>query len=105
MGRVGMSDFQTRVLDLVSKIPKGKVTTYKEIAQALNNPRAQRAVGNVLARNPRPLKIPCHRVVKSDGKVGGYKFGCGQKMKSLVQEGIKVQRGKIDLKKYFFRFE
>jgi methylated-DNA-[protein]-cysteine S-methyltransferase len=100
-----MPSFQRRVLELVSKIPQGRVTTYAEIARALNNPRAQRAVGNVLARNPRPLKIPCHRVVKSDGKVGGYKFGCGQKMKLLVREGIKVQKGKIDLKKYFFRFE
>ena len=95
-----MSEFQDRVLKLVSMIPKGKVTTYKELARALGRPRAYRAVANALARNPYPIKIPCHRVVRSDGKIGGYKLGGKQKMKLLTAEGIEVKRGRVDLEKY-----
>jgi methylated-DNA-[protein]-cysteine S-methyltransferase len=100
-----MSKFQVRVLELVSKIPRGKVTTYKEIARALGSPNACRAVGNALARNPRPLKIPCHRVMRSDGKIGGYRFGSGRKARLLAKEGIKIEGEKVNLKKYIFKFD
>ena len=70
----------------------------------MGNPAGYRAVGNALTKNPCPVKIPCYRVVKSNGEIGGYKFGSVRKVKLLVQEGIEVQKGKIDLKKYFFRF-
>jgi len=99
-----MSEFQTRVLELVSKIPKGKVTTYKEVARALGSPRSCRAVGNALARNPHPLEIPCHRVVRSDGKIGGYRFGRRRKAKLLVDEGVEIRGGKVNLREHMFKF-
>ena len=93
--------FQARVLELVSKVPRGKVTTYKELARALGSPKAYRAVGNALAKNPRPLKIPCHRVVCSDGKIGGYKLGIRRKTELLLREGVNVKNGKVDLQELF----
>lgn len=101
---VGMSEFQTRVLELVSIVPRGKVTTYKELAWAAGRPRAYRAMANALAKNPCPIKIPCHRVVRSDGKIGGYKLGMRQKVKLLVAEGIEIKGGKVDLARYLFRY-
>lgn len=99
-----MSEFQARVLELVSKIPKGRVTTYKELARALGCPKACRAVGNALAGNPRPLEIPCHRVVRSDSRLGGYRFGRERKVRLLAGEGVKIEGGKVDLKKFMFKF-
>lgn len=96
-----MSEFQLKVLKLVSKVPRGWVTTYKELARALGNPRACRAVGNALASNPRPIKIPCHRVVCSDGKIGGYKLGSRKKAELLLQEGVKVKDGRVDARELF----
>jgi len=99
-----MSDFQKSILELVSKIPEGRVTTYRELARAIGRPNACRAVGSILARNPHPLNIPCHRVVRSDGKVGGYSSGGGLKGGLLVKEGVEISGGKVDLKKYSFKF-
>jgi methylated-DNA-[protein]-cysteine S-methyltransferase len=99
-----MPEFQARVLELVSKIPKGKVTTYREVARSLGCPKAYRAVGNALARNPRPLKIPCHRVVRSDGRLGGYRLGSRRKARLLVDEGVEIKDGKVELKKCMFKF-
>jgi methylated-DNA-[protein]-cysteine S-methyltransferase len=99
-----MLGFRSRVLRLVMKIPRGKVTTYKEIAVALGRPHAWRAVANVLAKNPRPMEIPCHRVVRSDGKIGGYKFGIQRKERLLREEGVEVRDKKVDIKKYMFHF-
>jgi methylated-DNA-[protein]-cysteine S-methyltransferase len=95
-----MSEFQSRVLKLVSMVPRGKVTTYKELALALGRPRAFRAVGNALARNPNPVIIPCHRVVRSDGKIGGYKFGERKKAKLLLMEGVKIKNRKVNLQNF-----
>lgn len=102
-----MSEFQTRVLELASKIPRGKVTTYKEIARALGRPRAYRAVGNALACNPHPVEIPCHRVVRSDCKIGGYggnRLAGTKKARLLKKENVEIVDGKVSLKKYMFRF-
>jgi methylated-DNA-[protein]-cysteine S-methyltransferase len=99
-----MSEFQDRVLKRVAMIPKGKVTTYKELARAMGNPQAYRAVANALARNPFPIKIPCHRVVRSNGEVGGYRLGVRRKINLLVQEGIKIENGKIS-SKFMFKFQ
>lgn len=99
-----MTEFQSRVLKLVSTIPSGKVTTYKELARALGRPRAYRAVANALARNPHPIKIPCHRVVRSDGGIGGYKLGILQKARLLAAEGVEVKNKKVDLARYMFHF-
>jgi len=100
-----MSEFQDRVLKFVAMVPKGKVTTYKELARAVGNPRAYRAVANAVARNPQPIKIPCHRVVRSNGEIGGYRLGVRRKIMLLVSEGIEVRGVTIDLERYLFRFK
>jgi len=76
------------VYDLLLKIPAGKVSTYGDLAKALGNPLASRQVGRILGRNPNPIKVPCHRVVMSDGKVGGYFYGSDRKKELLEKEGI-----------------
>ena len=78
--------FQRKVYEVVGKIPKGKVLTYKKVAQKVGHPQAWRAVGNVLNKN-KDSKIPCHRVIGSDGKIGGYKDGCKKKVSLLKKEG------------------
>ncbi|MDQ6666706.1 MAG: MGMT family protein [Thermoproteota archaeon] len=78
----------SEVYDLLLKIPAGKVSTYGDLAKALGNPLASRQVGRILGRNPNPIKVPCHRVVMSDGKLGGYFYGSDRKRQLLEQEGI-----------------
>ena len=75
------------------KIPKGKVKTYLEVAKAIGKPKAFRAVANAVGKNPYPPKIPCHRVIRSDGKIGGYsgKGGIRQKKKLLALEKIYIK--------------
>lgn len=77
--------FQQKVLEVVQKIPAGQTMTYMEIARAIGRPRAYRGVGNVLTKNYDPA-IPCHRVIRSDGKLGGYNRGAVMKAKLLQQE-------------------
>jgi len=86
------TDFQRRVWSKVSKIPYGKTLTYKEIAYALKRPKASRAVGNAVGSNPVPLIIPCHRVVRSDGSLGGYAYGTSLKRKLLEMERIQAEQ-------------
>lgn len=74
------------VLSIVAAIPKGATMTYKEVARLAGRPRAYRAVGNILNKNYDPA-IPCHRVVRSDGTLGGYNRGVSQKRKLLQNEG------------------
>ena len=76
------------VYDIVAQIPEGKVTTYGDIARALGHPGASRAIGRILNRNPNPITTPCHRVIKSDGKLGGYAFGKIRKKELLKKEGL-----------------
>ena len=78
--------FGVRVYDVVRRIPKGKTLTYKEVAKRAGSPKAFRAVGNVLNKNYDP-KIPCHRVVRSDGTPGGYNRGAVRKVRILRREG------------------
>ena len=85
------TDFQIKVWNEIKKIPKGSVRTYKEIAIAINHPKSFRAVANACKKNPYPIVIPCHRVIKSNGNVGGY-FGkekISEKIKLLKDEGYK----------------
>lgn len=77
------------------EVPKGKITTYGDLAKAVGCTNGQRAVGRIMNKNPYPTIIPCHRVVKSDGKVGGYAFGEEIKINMLKKEGIKIQNGRI----------
>lgn len=86
--------FEKKVLRMVTKIPKGKVTTYQLLAKAVGRSRAFRAVANALAKNPQLTKIPCHRVIKSNGKIGGYRLGIKKKLSLLKKEGIKFQANK-----------
>ena len=76
------------VYDIVVQIPEGKVTTYGDIVRAFGHPGASRAIGRILNRNPNPIATPCHRVIKSDGKLGGYAFGKIRKKELLKKEGL-----------------
>ncbi len=96
--------FNERCYDLLKKVPKGKITTYKEIAKVLGT-KAYRAVGNAMNKNPYSPKIPCHRVIKSNGDVGGFAFGIKKKINLLKKEGIEIKKGKIDLRKYGYFFK
>lgn len=89
-----LTPHQRRVYYLLTLIPLGKVTTYGEIARALGNNGA-RAVGNTLNKNPFAPEIPCHRVVTSDGSLGGYAGGPTKKTALLLSEGITITDGKI----------
>jgi methylated-DNA-[protein]-cysteine S-methyltransferase len=96
-----------KALLLLRRIPRGKVTTYGELARATKS--SPRAVGQIMRRNPHPELYPCYKVVASDGKVHGYS-GClkgakiGKKIDLLQKDGITVEKGKIDLEKYLHKF-
>lgn len=94
--------FDERCYELLMEIPRGKVTSYKEIAKALKT-KAYRAVGNAMNKNKNSPKVPCHRVINSNGKIGGYAFGIKNKIKILKKEGIEIKDNKIDLDKYLFK--
>lgn len=91
--------FAERVYKITKKIPKGKVATYRNIAHQLHC-KAYRAVGQALNKNPYAPKVPCHRVISSDGSLGGFAFGLKKKIKLLEKEGIIIISNKIDLQKY-----
>ena len=76
--------FQLNVWNYLKKIPKGKVKTYKEIAIAIKKPKSSRAVANACSKNPLPIIVPCHRVIKSDGFIGGYSGSGGIKLKKKL---------------------
>ncbi|MGR6912697.1 methylated-DNA--[protein]-cysteine S-methyltransferase [[Actinomadura] parvosata] len=88
----GLSDFQRAVLEATRAIPRGEVRPYSWIAARVGSPRAVRAVGTALGRNPVPLLIPCHRVTRSDGAVGDYVFGATAKERLLLAEGVDLDR-------------
>ncbi|MEM3955230.1 MAG: MGMT family protein [Candidatus Bathyarchaeia archaeon] len=93
-----MTEFERAVLLEVSKIPKGKVSTYKRIAEKVGRPRAFRAVGNALHKNPLSPIIPCHRVVRSDGRiVGETPEEVEERRKLLLEEGIPVIDHRVKL--------
>ena len=78
--------FRTRVLRIVRTIPSGQTRTYAEVARLAGSPRAYRAVGNILNKNYDP-SVPCHRVIRSDGSIGGYNRGADEKKRRLMTEG------------------
>ena len=84
--------FQLKVWNYLKTIPKGKVKTYKEVAIGIKMPKAARAVANACAKNPYAPKIPCHRVIRSDGGLGGYsgRGGIREKIRLLRSEKIKI---------------
>jgi methylated-DNA-[protein]-cysteine S-methyltransferase len=83
------------VYDLLLKIPAGKVSTYGDLARALGNPSASRVIGRILGENPNPIKVPCHRVVMSNGRVGGYAYGTAKKRQLLENEGVSFTNGTV----------
>ena len=88
-GHASITDQDVYVL--LSKIPPGKVSTYGDIAKALGHPKAARAIGRIIANNPNPILVPCHRVVKSNGEIGGFAYGEQRKRQILEKEGINFQ--------------
>ncbi len=97
-------NFSERCYQILKRVPKGKVTTYKVLARALGT-KAYRAVGNAMNKNPHAPRVPCHRVINSNGFVGGFASGPKKKIEMLKKEGIKIVNGKIDLRKYFYKFK
>lgn len=101
------TEFQRRVWEAMRLIPRGRVTTYGAIAKYLGSD-AVRAVGTAVGKNPYAPEVPCHRVVRSDGKVGNYSGGEGTptKIAYLREEGVEVRNGKIvDFPECLYRFE
>jgi len=102
------------VLNAVKKVPKGKVTTYKLLAKACNKPKASRSVGSALNQNKcsfleniaKNKMIPCHRVVYSDGRIGGFSKGVDKKIVLLEKEGILIQNGRVlEFDKRLYKFK
>jgi O-6-methylguanine DNA methyltransferase len=85
------------VYRLVSSIPEGKISTYKDIAVAVGMPKASRLIGKILNRNPNPIVVPCHRVVRSNGSIGGYRFGTKMKVELLKREGIVIDESNMKI--------
>ena len=101
----GLTQFERRVHAKCSKIKKGRVSTYAEVARKIGNPKAARAVGNALNKN-RSKSVPCHRVVCSNGRVGGFAQGTKRKIQILKNEGIGISKGKIkDFENRFQKIE
>ena len=101
--------FDNQVWDLMKKIPEGKVTTYKILAEKLGS-KAYRAVGNACRRNPYAPTVPCHRVVQSDGSIGGFNGNTSgpsitKKVHMLHKEGVPVRNGKIvNFQRFLYKF-
>ena len=96
--------FYEKCYSILKKVPKGKITTYKEIANALGT-KAYRTVGNAMNKNPYAPNVACHRVVNSNGNVGGFASGNKKKIEMLKKEGIKIKGKKIqEMDKVLYRF-
>lgn len=98
------TNFYEQLYARLREVPKGRVTTYKELAKAVHS-KAYRAVGTAMNKNPYAPEVPCHRVVNSDGRVGGFAAGTKKKTAMLRKEGLLIKNGKvIDFAKALFRF-
>ena len=95
----------TKVYRKLLHVPKGKITTYGELSKAVGLKNGQRVIGMIMKKNPFPVIVPCHRVVNSDGKIGGYAYGKRVKSRMLANEGIQIKDGKIidfDKDRFYF---
>ncbi len=90
-----INSFRPNFYSIVDQIPKGKITTYGCLAESLGDKRAARAVGTLLNQNPNPIETPCHRVIRSNGEIGGYAKGKQKKKELLRKEGIKIKNNKV----------
>ena len=96
---------EQRVYKKLLQVPTGCVVTYGELSKAVGLHNGQRLVGQIMKKNPFPVIVPCHRVVKSDGSIGGYAFGENIKKNMLLNEGVETRRNKImNFEKKKFRF-
>lgn len=93
----GKTEFERQVLVATFKIPKGKISTYKRVAEKIGRPRAYRAVGNALHKNPLAPEVPCHRVIKSDGTFGGNKKAAQSRRDLLQKEGLPIEKDRITI--------
>ena len=97
-------NFNERCYQKLVLIPKGMISTYAEIAKSLNS-KGYRAVGNAMANNPQPISVPCHRIIRSDGSLGGYALGINKKIQLLNTEGIIIKNNQVvDYKNKLYRF-
>jgi len=97
-------NLEQKVYRKLLEVPRGKVTTYSELAKAVGLKNGQRVIGRIMNKNPYPVVIPCHRVILSNKKVGGYAWGEKVKSKMLAKEGIKIKKGKILDSDIIYRF-
>ena len=96
---------EEKIYQKLLEVPLGNVTTYGDLAKAINLKNGQRIVGQIMKKNQFPVIVPCHRVVKSDGTIGGYAYGIERKKYMLSKEGLEINNDKIlDFKKNLFRF-
>ena len=98
-------NIEQKVYKKLLDVPKGKITTYGDLAKAVGLKNGQRLIGKIMNKNPYPVLVPCHRVVMSTGKIGGYGYGEHVKMQMLSDEGIEITNGKIEsFDKKLFKF-
>jgi O-6-methylguanine DNA methyltransferase len=90
-----MTDFQSQCYTALKKVPRGMVITYAGLAEMIGRPRAHRAVGSAMNKNPFAPEVPCHRVVKSNGELGGFADDISVKIKRLQEEGVLVCDNKV----------
>jgi methylated-DNA-[protein]-cysteine S-methyltransferase len=93
------TEFERSVLVATFRIPRGRVSTYKRIAEKIGKPRSCRAVANALHKNPLHPIVPCHRVVKSDGGFGGEKKGAAERRKLVQDEGVPIKNGRVKMRR------
>ena len=91
------TQFEKDVLVATFRIPKGKISTYKKIAEKIGRPKSYRAVGNALHKNPLSPVVPCHRVVSSDGSFSGPKKGAKGRRNMVAKEGVPINKGKVKI--------
>lgn len=96
------TDFAKAIYLSLLRVPEGKVTTYKDLAESIGS-KAYRGVGQVMNKNPYAPTVPCHRVISSDRTIGGFAHGVKKKIALLKKEGVHIKNGKVD-KKYLFKF-
>ncbi len=101
LGLESCSEFQRRVLEAESRVPRGRVISYGGLAEAAGHPGAARAVGRALAANPFPVVIPCHRAVRADGGLGGYQGGVDMKRTLLEMDGVRLSASGRVLRRFF----
>ena len=98
-------NIEEKIYKKLLQVPYGKITTYSELSRSIGLEHGQRAVGQIMKKNPFPVIIPCHRVVKSNGSIGGYAFGADIKKNMLLKEGIHIKKNKIEnFENLFFKF-